>query len=162
MMNEYSKMFQNWQNAFQQNPFQMPGMNQNFQMPQMPQMGQMPKFDMSGFAGMQRKNMEAFSAAMQEMTEGAQQIARKGAEFLRDNVEGALNATRDLMTTTTPDTNAAKQAEYAKDFVKRGMNQFREVSEMASKSQFGAFDIISKRMTQSIEETKKMADKKAA
>ena len=150
IFNSWSQqMNQMFQNASQ-------GYGQGFKMPQMPQ------YDASsGFSSM-RKNAEAASAAFQAFTEGFQQVARRNVEFVRENVESGLNAARDLMTTTTPDTNAAKQAEYAKDFAKKGMSQFREVTEMMSKAQFDAFDIINKRLTASMNEAKKMSDKKAA
>lgn len=120
---------------------------------------QYPQIDMNEVFSVYRKNLEAFSAANQIMSEGAQTIARRGAEFMRDNVEESLNATRELMTTNTPEKNAAKQAEYTKQAAQNSMNQFREVTEMATKSQFEAFDVLSNRFASSIEETKTIAEK---
>jgi phasin family protein len=121
-----------------------------------------PQVDFNDFFAMQRKNLEAFSAANQIISEGAQTIARRGTEFVRENVEEALNASRDLMTTNAPEKNAGKQTEFAKSAVKNGLSQFREVTEMATKSQFEAFDILSNRFAASVEEAKTLAEKTAA
>lgn len=131
----------------------------NFQ--QFPQF-QTPQFDAGDWMNFVRKNIESVSAASQIANETAQAVARRSTEFFRENVENALTAGRDLMTTSTPDQNATKQAEFAKKAVQSGMDQFREMTEMTTKSQFEAFDLLSSRFSQGIEEAKKMATKKAA
>ena len=121
-----------------------------------------PGFDVNKLMTVQRRNMEAFTAANQALTQGAQQIARKSADYLRENVEQALNASREIFTTATPDTNAARQAELGRELVSNGLNQWREVSELASRTQFEAFDILNRRMAQTVEEARNLAERKAA
>ena len=124
-----------------------------------------PQVDANDVFGLYRKNLEAFSAANQIVSEGAQTIARRGTEFLRDNVEETLNATREMMTSSSPEANAQKQSDFAKQAMQNGMNQFREVTEMATKSQFEAFDVLSNRFASNVEEAKNIAakaEKKAA
>ncbi len=121
-----------------------------------------PQMDVNKLFTLQRKNLEAFSAAGQTINEGAQAIARRGAEFVRDNVEEALSTSRDLMTGgTTPDKAASAQGEFAKQVFQNALEQLREVSEMASKAQFEAFDILSNRFSRSIDEVKDLANKAA-
>lgn len=122
---------------------------QGFQAPQMPQM------DLNKLFTLQRKNLEAFSAANKAMNEGAQAIARRSAEFFRDHMEDALSTSRDVVSGgSSPDKAAAKQADFTKSFVKNSVEQLREVSEMAAKTQFEAFDILSSRFSRSVEEAK--------
>lgn len=122
-----------------------------------------PQVDVNKMLTLQRKNLEALSAAGQAINQSTQAIARRGAEFVRDNVEEALNASRDLMTgATTPDKAAAAQGDLAKQIFQGTMEQIREVSEMASKAQFEAFDILSNRFSRSIDEAKDLAPKTKA
>jgi phasin family protein len=116
---------------------------------------QAPQVDMNKFFTLQRKNIEAFSAASKALNEGAQAIARRNADFMRDNMEDVLSNSRTLMSSgSAPDKAAAKQADFTKNFVKNTSEQLREVSEMASKTQFEAFDILSSRFTRATEEAK--------
>ena len=133
-MFDYSNYFKNFQNNFQT-----------------------PSFDVSSAIAQHRKNLEALTAANQAFTQGAQKIATKSAEFLRDHVEQSLNASRDLLTNQTPDTNNAKRSQYSRDAVTNSVNQLREIFELATKTQFEAFDILNRRMTQSLQENSKTA-----
>lgn len=118
-----------------------------------------PKLDFSEWANFQRKNMEAFTAANQMANETAQNAARRGAEFVRDTMEETLGATRELMTSKTPDENIKKMADFSKQSTQNGMERFREVTEMATKAQFEYYDMLNKRFSESFEEAKKIAEK---
>jgi phasin family protein len=100
----------------------------------------------------QRRNIEAFSAANQAVVEGAQAIARRQAEITRSNVETALKASKDLLTSGTPETNMAKQAELTKSFFENALKNLREVSEMATKASFEVVDVLNQRAAESLEE----------
>lgn len=161
-MNDFFKndFFKIWQDAAKDlqnfNPLQ--GM-QNWDAFQAPQF---IAVDFNKLFTLQRKNLEAFSAAQKMLNEGAQAIARRGAEFIRENMEDALSTSRDVVSNTAaPDKAAAKQADYAKNFVKNTTDQLREVSEMASKTHFEAFDILSSRFSRSVEEAKDFTAPKA-
>jgi len=100
----------------------------------------------------QRRNIEALSEANQVVVEGAQAITRRQAEVMRDNVENILKASRDLFTGGTPETNLTKQAEIAKDMFEKTFTHLREISEMATKSGFEAFDVLNRRAAETMEE----------
>lgn len=143
--NDFFKAFQNF-----------PGF-QNFQAPQT---FKTPAVDMNKFFTLQRKNIEAFSAATQALSEGTQAIARRGAEFVRDHVEEALNTSREVMAAgAAPDKAMEKQGDFAKSVIENTVDQLREVTEMATKTQFEAFDILSSRFSRSVEEAKGLAEK---
>ena len=102
-----------------------------------------------------RRNIEAASAANQAAVEGAQAIARRQAEITRENVETALKASKDLLTSGTPETNLSKQAELTKSFFESALTNLREVSEMATKASFEVFDVLNQRAAASLEEISK-------
>lgn len=117
----------------------------------------LPAFDVNAAIAAQRKNMEVFSAANQVIAESIQAISRRQAEVMRSNVENVLKATKDIWSNKAPETNTAKQAELAKSLYESTISNAREISEMASKSSFEAFDLISKRAAESLNEINKAA-----
>lgn len=103
----------------------------------------------------QRRNIEALSAANQVVVEGVQAISRRQAEVLRTNVEDTLKASKDLMTSGTRETNLTKQADFAKSFFETSLQNLREITEMATKSGFEAFDVLNRRAAETLEEMSK-------
>jgi phasin family protein len=112
-------------------------------------------FDYNQLLTTQRRNLEAASEASQAIVENAQAISRRQAEIARANVEGALKASKDIFTSGTPETNIAKQAAFAKTAFEGALSNLREVSEMAAKSCFEIFDVITSRAAESMEEISK-------
>ena len=117
----------------------------------------MPQMDLNDMFASQRRNLEAFSSASQAVTEGVQAISRRQAEVARANVEQYLKASREMLSAGSPETNAAKQADYARAMFESSINNLREVSEMVSKTMFEAADVINQRMTESFEEASSAA-----
>lgn len=103
----------------------------------------------------QRRNIEALTAANQAAIEGVQTIARRQAEIARTNVESALKASKDILTSGTPETNLAKQAELTKSFFEGALSNLREVTELVTKSSFEVFDVLNQRAAESLEEISK-------
>lgn len=129
---------------------------------QNPQAFQAPTVDVNKLMTLQRKNIEAFSAATQALSEGTQAIARRGADFVREHMEEALNTSREVMAAgSAPDKAIEKQGDFAKSLFENTVEQLCEVTEMATKTQFEAFDILSSRFSRSVEEAKNFAEKKA-
>lgn len=103
----------------------------------------------------QRRNIEALTAANQAAVEGVQTIARRQAEIARTNVESVLKASKDILTSGTPETNMAKQAELTKSFFEGALSNLREVTELVTKSSFEVFDVLNQRAAESLEEISK-------
>lgn len=116
-----------------------------------------PNFDMNKLFSMQRRNIEAFTAANQMMIESAQAITKRQTEMVRDTVEQFLKTSKDLMTSTSPETNTARQTEYAKSMYENAISSAREISEMATKSGMEAFDMLNRRAAESVEEISSFA-----
>lgn len=124
-------------------------------------------FDFNQLLSTQRRNIEALSEVNKTIVESAQAISRRQAEVVRENVENALKASKDLMSGGSPETSLTKQAELAKEFFENALSNLREITETATKSGFEAFDVLNKRAAETIEEFSKAsgsttAKKKAA
>src|SRR5688500_7859872 len=104
-----------------------------------------PAFDFNSLFEVQRRNIEALTAANQVVAEGAQAIARRQAEVLRSNVDQVLKASKDIVAGGTPELSVEKQANLSKALFEKSLSNAREVSEMISKSSFEAFDLLNKR-----------------
>ena len=108
-------------------------------------------FDFSTVVDIQRRNLEALSAATQTAVAGVQAVSRHQAEVVRTNVEGALKASKDLITSGTPESNLTKQADFAKSIFENTLSNLREISEMVTKSSFEAFDVLNKQAAENLE-----------
>ena len=101
-------------------------------------------FDFSQFAEMGRKQAEAFTAANQIAMEGIQAASRRQAEVAQESLQNVIEASKEVMSSGTPEVGLAKQAELTKHLFENGVENLREVSEMVTKSSQEAFDVINK------------------
>lgn len=111
-----------------------------------------PSVDMNQFFSISRRNAEAFSAAGSVVAESVQTVSRHQAESVRSHVEQILRAAKDMMVGGSPEINTSKQAELAKEIFETSMRNFRETSEIMTKSMFEASDVLNRRAAESLEE----------
>lgn len=109
-----------------------------------------------------RRNMEAANEATQVVVESAQTISRRQAEVARANIDNAIKVSKELLTTTTPETAISKQSDLMKAFFENTLANLREVSELVTKSSFEAFDVLNRRTAESLEEISKASATAAA
>ncbi len=123
--------------------------------------GQMnvPNMDMGALVESQRRNFEALAQAQQLAAEGLQAIAQRQTEVVREAVEQAVGATREVMAEPGPQAQTAKQMELAKTAMERSVSNMREISEMVAKSNQEAFDVLNKRFYEVMDEIKSAAKK---
>jgi phasin family protein len=107
-------------------------------------------FDVNQAFSSSRRDIEAFTAAGNVVAENTQAIARRQAEVARENFDSSLKASKDMMNGGSPD--VSKNAELAKSFFENALSNMRELTEMATKSAFEAFDILNKRAAEKMEE----------
>lgn len=124
----------------------------------------MPGLDAQALVEYQKRNLEAFTSANKIAMEGVQALVRRQAEIVRKSVEDASKALAELNAAETPQDKIAKQAELAKEAYEAAVANMRELTEMASKSNGEAADLLSTRMSESFGEItgeiKKTAKKK--
>jgi phasin family protein len=120
-----------------------------------------PGFNVEAIMAAQRKNVEAFTQANQLAIEGVQAFARRQAELAREVFEGAPAFFKDLSAPTPPQERILKNAEIAKATFEKNLASAKELGELVTKAQAEAFDVITKRVTESFEELRDVATKAA-
>lgn len=114
----------------------------------------LPGVDMQALAASQRKNLEALTAANQAALQGMQAVAKRQAEIFKQTMDQAGQAMRDMMGAGAPEDKAARQAEIAKAAFQTALGNMRELAEMVAKAQTDANEVITRRVTDSIDEFK--------
>jgi phasin family protein len=112
----------------------------------------LPTIDPESMMASQRKNMEALTQANQLAVEGVQTVTRRQVELAREAFEGASTALRDLMSPGAPEERFAKNAAIAKDVFEKILTNAKEIAELYSKAHSDAFDVLTKRMSESLDE----------
>ncbi|UUX51256.1 TIGR01841 family phasin [Nisaea acidiphila] len=120
----------------------------------------MPGIDADALMNAQQKNIEAITNANQLAAEGMQAIGKRQAELFQQAVEESQKALGDLMSQGAPEDRVAKQAEAVKKTIEQTVSNMREISEMLAKSNQEAFDVLNKRITESLDELQSLAGKK--
>jgi phasin family protein len=121
----------------------------------------MPGFDVEALMASQRKNLEAFTQANQLAVEGVQAVARRQVELAKQAVEEASTLLRDISQPGAPEERLAKNTELAKQAFEKGLATARELTELVSKANAEAFNVITKRVTESFDEFRDSAKTKA-
>jgi phasin family protein len=114
----------------------------------------LPGVDMDQLLVAQRKNIEALTAANQLAFEGMQAVLRRQTEILRQSMEQASSMVTELMAAGAPEDKVAKNAELAKVAFEKALANMRELAEMVAKSNAEAAEVISKRVSESLDELK--------
>lgn len=122
----------------------------------------LPGIDVNEILASQKKNMEAFTKAMQRTTEGAEAVARRQAEILRTALDQTAALIRELTVPGSPKETVAKQAEFIKKAFEAAVANARELAEMVEKSNKEAFEVIKRRTSETLDEIRKSVLKKKA
>jgi phasin family protein len=117
--------------------------------------------DVEAAMASQRKNLEAFTQANQLAVQGFQELAKRQVEFARTAMDEATTLVRDWTSIGTAEERLQKQAAFAKQALEKSVTGTREIVELAGKTQTEAFDVLSKRFSESLEEWGTIAKKKS-
>jgi phasin family protein len=121
-----------------------------------------PTVDVDAVVASQRKNIEALTQANQLAVEGVQALARRQVEIARQAMEEFSAMLRDMVQPVSPEDRLARQAEFSKQALEKGLSNARELTEMVAKANTEAFNVINKRVTESLDEVRDYATKKRA
>lgn len=116
----------------------------------------MPTVDMESMMTTHRKNVEAMTKANQVAIDGMQTLVQRQMEIARQNMDEAMVAARDVMATNGND-GVTKQADTAKASFERMLGQMKEMSDILSKSQSEAAEVVNARITDMMDEMKTTA-----
>ncbi len=120
-----------------------------------------PQIDAETMMASQRKNLEAFTQANQLAVEGVQAVTRRQVEIAREAFEGASAALKDLVQPSAPEDRIARNAEFAKQVFEKGLANCRELTELVTKANAEALDVITKRFSESLDELREQAKGRA-
>ena len=112
-----------------------------------------PNVDMQSLMSSQRKNIEALTQANKVALEGMQALFKRQAEILKQSIEETTAATRDLASGSAQD-KVAKQTDIAKQAFERALANARELSEIVTKANGEAVDLLNKRFAAMLDEFK--------
>jgi phasin family protein len=110
----------------------------------------------------QRRNIEALSQANQAAVEGVNALARRQMELTRETFEGFSALLRDLAQPASTEDRIAKNTEYVKQLLEKGVNHGREVATIAAKAGSDAAEILHKRASEGLDEIRSFACQQAA
>jgi len=123
-----------------------------------------PGVDVETIVASQRKNIEALTQANKLAFEGLQNVVKRQVEILRQSFDEIARLSKEFSEPGSPHDKAARQAEIAKDSFERVLSNARELTELVTKANNEAFELLNKRFSQSLEEARdafvKAADKK--
>jgi phasin family protein len=122
----------------------------------------LPGFDFGAIFDIQRKNIEAFTAASQTFSQGLQTVAKRQSEIARQQMEqfqGLLTATAP---TAKVEDNLVKQADLVKAAYEKNVSNARELQNILTKVTTEASDILSRRVVAGLDEIKAVAQKPKA
>lgn len=119
----------------------------------------LPGFDLEKLLTAQRKNLEALTAANRLAAEGYQAVAKRQTEIVKEGMQEMVAGMKGMMTGGSPEANAGKQAEFARQAFEKALANARELAELVAKSNSEALDVINKRVAESLEELKGMGKK---
>ncbi len=114
----------------------------------------LPGVDVDAILASQRKNIEAVTAANQLAIEGMQAVVRRQAEILRTTLEETGTILTEVLGAGAPEDKAAKQAELVKSAFENALSNMKELAELVAKSNTEAANVISKRVSEGLEELK--------
>ena len=105
----------------------------------------LPGVDFTAFVDRERKNIEALVKANRIAFEGWQRLVRRQAEMLEETM-------KKVVADAGQEDVKKKRADLAKEGFEKALANMRELTEMTTQSQKEAFDVVRKRIEESVEE----------
>jgi phasin family protein len=116
---------------------------------------QIGAFDVEAIVTSQRKNIEALTQANQYAVEGVQKVLHRQFEIAGQTLDNFSTMVRDLFKPNgSPESWMVKQAEFSKKTIEDGLANVRTLTETVTQANTAAFNIIGKRMTESLDEVR--------
>ncbi len=122
-----------------------------------------PGIDVEAAVASQRKNIEALTQANQLAVEGVQALMRRQVEITRQAMEDFSAMFRDFVQpNSSPEDRIVKHAEYSKLAIEKSLSNAKELTELVTKANTEAFNVINKRVTESFDEVRDFAKKRVS
>lgn len=118
-------------------------------------------FDVEAVWAAQRRNIEALTQANQAAVEGVHALTRRNIELTREAFEGFSALLSEMAQPVSAEARIAKNTEYAKQMIEKGVNHSREIATIAAKAGTEAAEILQKRASESLDEMRNFASQQA-
>jgi len=119
-------------------------------------------FDVEAAWAAQRRNLEALSQANQLAVESMQTLAKRQIELTRETFEGFSALWRDMATPASTEDRIAKNTEYMKQMLEKGVKHTGEIATITAKAGTKAAEILHKRANESLDEMRALASQPTA
>ncbi|MSP84031.1 MAG: phasin family protein [Alphaproteobacteria bacterium] len=120
-----------------------------------------PPLDLDAMAAAQRKNVEAMSAACLVALDCIHESARKQASLLTETVDQVFAAAREVSAGGKMNSAGGNPMDAQRALIERGLANMREIADLIAKSNSEAFEIVSRRAADCLDEMKDLtSDKK--
>src|ERR1700744_4604770 len=111
-------------------------------------------FDVEAVWAAQRRNIEALNQATQLAVEGVHALAKRQIEMTQQALEDLSTHVREMTQPSSNEDRIAKQTEFTKKMIDKGLTHGREVVALAAKAGTEASEVLQKRTTESLDEMK--------
>ncbi|MEM6549518.1 MAG: TIGR01841 family phasin [Pseudomonadota bacterium] len=148
--------------------FKMPEMDKLFDMTKMPEfdkffdMSKMPMANMGDIVELQQKNLNAVVEANKVAVAGYQDLYKRQMSIFEEGLAKAKDQLAEMQGQPLTAEQASKNMETMKVTFEKGLEDVRELAEMAQKANSEAFEIVKARFEEVMAEFKAAADKLAA
>ncbi|HEY1798707.1 MAG TPA: phasin family protein [Stellaceae bacterium] len=119
-------------------------------------------FDVEAMWATSRRNVEAWSQANRVAVEGAQALAKRQVEMVRQGFEDLTTFVRDLSQPVSAEERITKNTEFAKQAIDKSLKHTREIATMAAKTGSEASEVLHKRAAEGFDEFRAMTCTKVA
>ena len=123
---------------------------------------QVPGFGINTVVDIQRRNVEALTAANQTIAQGLQTVVQRQGEIARQSVKQFQDLVSVKPSSTSVTETLVKQIDVAKTAYEKNVTNARELGDLVAKVGSEAADILSRRVVASLDEVKAAARPKAA
>jgi phasin family protein len=123
---------------------------------------QVPGFGINTVVDIQRRNVEALTAANQTIAQGLQTVVQRQGEIARQSVKQFQDLVSFKPSSTSVTETLVKQIDVTKTSYEKNVTNARELGDLVAKVGLEAADILSRRVVASLDEIKAAARPKAA
>ena len=114
---------------------------------------------MEALLAVQKRNMDALSAANRIALEGAQTVAKRHMEIMQQTMAELGDTMQALTAAESPQDKAATQAELLKKAYERAVSNTKEMSDLIQRANGEAVGQLNQRFTEAMEEMKALMAK---